>query len=500
MKRRTFFLGASAVAGLAALGGTRALIGSFVSAAPNLRQRQKLRMPSVLDAMNGRPVELTAMSGTTDFGTGATSDTLGYNGPNLGPLIRISNNAASEVKITNALPEPISVHWHGLAIDGPFDGGPHQPVAAGQVLVSRLETRQAPATAWYHSHINGATARQVHSGLAGPLLIEDGSDRDDGLPVTFGIDDFMLVLQDKRLDAAGRAVYSPTPADLLLGYRGDAIAINGQLDPYLNVPAGIVRLRILNASNARVFFLSFADGRPFFLVATEAGRLAAPIAMRQFRMSPAERLELLVDFSDGNPAMLQSLPDANAGMSIGPLRGLKTRLDQAFGAPFPVLELRPTSALRSGVTSIPATLSAAPGPRTRPIAARRVFSLDMTPGTGTAMEGMGIGVDMTIDGHPFDMARINLDAGLGTTEHWTITSSMMAHPFHIHGCRFQVLSEDGAPPRLESRGWKDVVIVRNRTELLVEFDNPAPRASPYMYHCHILEHEDAGMMGQFTVT
>jgi FtsP/CotA-like multicopper oxidase with cupredoxin domain len=120
-------------------------------------------------------------------------------------------------------------------------------------------------------------------------------------------------------------------------------------------------------------------------------------------------------------------------------------------------------------------------------------------GGESGREGMTMKVRMTINGQLFDMARSDFRVALGSSERWIVSTVMMAHPFHVHGCRFKVISEDGAPPRSENTGWKDVVGVEKQVELIAEFDNLADDSNPYMYHCHILEHEDAGMMGQFSV-
>lgn len=136
-----------------------------------------------------------------------------------------------------------------------------------------------------------------------------------------------------------------------------------------------------------------------------------------------------------------------------------------------------------------------------PVSQEREFELVMG---GGMMGGRGMGGGMmggfSINGRPFDHGRIDFTAKQGETEKWTVRSNMLAHPFHIHGTSFQVISENGSPPRPENKGWKDTVLVENEVELLVKFTKKAPESAPFMYHCHILEHEDAGMMGQFTVS
>ena len=498
MRRRTFLIGAAGAMGAAASVGASVLMNRFIGAAPRLAKRQKLKMPYLIDANKDGKVALAAMAGTFDFGTGVASQTLGYNGAYLGPAIRLAPNAEVPVTVENHLDELTTLHWHGLSIEGAYDGGPHQPIAPGGVWSTHIATRQAAALAWYHSHAHGRTAPQVHSGLAGVLLIDDGGDKDFGIPNSYGEDEFVLVLQDKRFDAFGRMRYDPSDDDALLGFRGDTIAVNGQIDPYLDVPPGLVRLRLLNASNARFFTFSFADGRPLTLIGTDAGRLAAPLPLDSLRMAPAERCDILVDFSNGSAVTLWSRPDSNSGMSLGPLREIKNTLNTGHFRSFPVLDFRPSSTMKSSFARIPSRLNPAPAQIDRPVSQTRHFTLDMSGGE-SGMEGMTMKVRMTINGQLLDMSRSDFRVALGSSERWIVSTVMMAHPFHVHGCRFKVISEDGAPPRSENSGWKDVVVVEKQVELIAEFDNPANDANPYMYHCHILEHEDAGMMGQFSV-
>jgi blue copper oxidase len=195
MKRRTLLVGGTALVGAAALGGVEVLRSTFVGATQTLSVRQKLTMPNVIDAQNAKRIDLVAGVGTTDFGTGVVSETAGFNGANLGPLLRIRSGIESPVFVSNQLSEIATVHWHGLLIDGAYDGGPHQPIESGKTWESVIKTTQSTSTAWYHSHVHGHTARQVYSGLAGMLFVDDGSDPDIGLPNTFGVDEFSISRQ-----------------------------------------------------------------------------------------------------------------------------------------------------------------------------------------------------------------------------------------------------------------------------------------------------------------
>jgi blue copper oxidase len=215
------------------------------------------------------------------------------------------------------------------------------------------------------------------------------------------------------------------------------------------------------------------------------------IAVTQLRISPAERFEVLVDFADGEAVALETGPDQEMGI-FG-------RLASDGSADYvPVVRFEPTTA-NPLVKEMPARLialaAASPGSAVR----RRQFIVN----SGICMNRTQAGehADMValtgINGQTFDMERIDVEAKLGTSEVWEVVSAGMAHPFHVHGALFRILSLAGAPPPPHLVGWKDVVLVEDRAELLVAFNRPATRDHPFMYHCHILEHEEAGLMGQY---
>jgi len=316
--------------------------------------------------------------------------------------------------------------------------------------------------------------------------------------------DLTLLLQDRRFSQDGKLLYANSMMDIMHGMTGETIVVNGQVGAVAAVPKAVVRLRLINGSNARIYSLFSSDDRPIHLIATDGGYLPAPVQLETLRLGPGERAEILVDFSDGNGMSLMSGGDPNAGMGgmMGKARGL---LDDITGSrQFEVLPFRVDERLAASVTRIPDAIGGnQPDLRTAEISKVRNFSLDMGMGGGMmGSGGMGRGMmsGMAINGQLFDMSAINERVRLGDTEKWVVSTSMLAHPFHIHGVSFQVFSENGREPRPESLGWKDTVVVDSQTELLVHFTKPASEETPFMYHCHILEHEDAGMMGQFTVS
>jgi blue copper oxidase len=261
--------------------------------------------------------------------------------------------------------------------------------------------------------------------------------------------------------------------DRMHGFTGNRMLVNGQAGATAVVAPGIVRLRLLNGSNARVYSLYFDDARPMHLVATDGGFLPDPVALSALNLSPGERAEILVDFRQAGSPVLMSDP----------------------AAPFGVLQFAKDDTLPTRITRLPSGLAGAPEDLTGTEVGTRQVSLDM--GMGGMMMGGG---GFAINGQPFDMGRIDFEVALGSVERWQIQSTMVAHAFHVHGVQFRVLTENGGPPRPENTGWKDTVLVPGVAEILARFEQRAERATPFMFHCHILEHEDAGMMGQFTVT
>lgn len=450
-----------------------------------------LPIPDVMDLAGGTMGELTAQLGKSQMLQGVSTETAGYSQAFSGPVIRVKRGETARLKLGNTIAEPVSVHWHGMHIEGAQDGGPHTPVLPNETLDAALDIDQPATTLWYHSHIMERTGAHVWYGLAGMLLVDDPDAADSGLPSTYGEDDLPLVVQDRIFGNGGAMVYTPRGPSLMHGYRGSEILVNGTIRPEASVPAGMVRLRLLNGSNARIYHFHFEDGRSFHQVGTDGGLLPEAAAMTVLTLGPAERAEIVVDFSDGATVRLLSGADTNAMMG-----GMMGGGANAGGA-FEIMQFAVNSGLTPKVTTPPAMLAGAPVPDFGEPMRRRSFRLDMMGGMMRMMGGGGGG--MTINGASMDMAVINEQATRGEAEIWQISASEMQHPFHVHGTSFQVISQNGVPVDAAKVGLKDVVLVNGTAEILIRFNRKADAAAPYMYHCHILEHEDAGMMGQFTV-
>ena len=497
MNRRRF-LGLSA----ASLAVAAPVIGQGFQAAAQPAARPRLAMPPLLDTRASGRLRLTALSGQTSILGGPPVATAGYNAGFMGPTI-VMQNGGLEVRLENTLHEPVTAHWHGMLVPGEHDGGPHRAVESGQTWRDDMQIGQRPNTAWYHSHPHGATARHLYAGLAGVIHQTDGRDDQRGLPSRYGIDDLTLIVQDRRFDASGRMVYIPESIDILNGFHGERILVNGQFDRIAAVPRGLVRLRLLNASNARIYNFHFNDRRPFHLIATDGGFLPQPVAMTYLRMAPAERAEILVDFADGPAPSLMSAS------------GLATKiLDFAVDERVQARFTRPPTALDADTPVLPQaemptrnfTLNMGGGSMGEFTPSPNVHSGHGSTAHPLIGSGPGgeLGVTMNdfgINGRVYDAARIDFQVRLGSYERWLIGGGGVGviHPFHIHGVHFRVISTAGARPGPEDSGWKDTCLVAGQIELVVRFERPAGPRAPFMYHCHILEHEDSGMMGQFSV-
>lgn len=459
---RRQFMHAAGAAGLAVAAGRVAA-----------QEDRPLPVPPLLDARAQHgAIALAAQEGRTELLAGQASATAGYNGAYLGPTLRV--HAGDDVRFTvaNRLREETTVHWHGLLVPSAVDGGPHNAIAPGATWRPTVPVRQPATTAWYHAHPHGRTGAQVYSGLAGMLIVTDAQEQALGLPSRYGVDDLPLVLQDKLFDREQRLVYPVNHMTAMHGLHGNVLLVNGAPQPVAQVPAGLVRLRLLNAGNARLFDIGFDDGRSFHWIAAEGGLLRAPVALERLSLASGQRAEILVDFSDGRPVRMLNLAQ-------GRQRAQSVMRFVPQGAP-------------ATAAPVPAQLAQWESRTAAQAARRRRIVLN---------SGMGMGGMHAIDGKPFDMARIDQRVRLGDVEIWEVSAGgmVMMHPFHMHGVHFEVLRRGGQEPVVEDQGRRDTVIVDEPVELLVHFTQPGSEQAPFMYHCHILEHEDAGMMGQFTV-
>ncbi|MEM7259197.1 MAG: multicopper oxidase domain-containing protein [Pseudomonadota bacterium] len=499
MDRREFIKTAGATAVLAASGNV------WTQNSP--RPLPLLPMTDLTGGIDGR-VPLALRPALHDFGNGAASDTFGINNNYLGPVLRTKQGQTLPFDVSNGIGDVTTLHWHGLHIPGNVDGGPHQEIATGDTWSPDVPIAQHASMNWFHSHTHGKTSQQTYKGLAGVLLIEDDASLSADLPGTYGVDDFTLVLQDKTFDQNGKMNYVLSAEVFEEGFIGDTLVVNGAIAPVAQtVPSGLVRLRILNACNARFLTLSMQNG-PVTVIASDGGFLSSPVETETVVMSPGERYEILADMSSTDTNSLVVDFGAPEGV-VGFLRGL---LQPDIGKQT-ALTLTRNAGQQGFDGSMPKTLANMDTPD-RSLATRtRSFSLTMdgggeqfavlaaTLGNVCGNVNMGGLSGMGINGQPMNMDRIDEEVKTGDTELWRINVDDELHPFHIHGCSFRILSQEGATPPAYAQGWKDMVHVQEGwSEVLMTFNYEATKDAPYMYHCHILEHEDCGMMGQFTVT
>ncbi len=509
--------------------------------------RPALPIPDLLTADASNRIQLIVKAGQSTF-AGKTATTWGYNGNVLGPAVKLNKGQAVSVDIHNQLAEETTLHWHGLEIPGEVDGGPQGVIPAGGKRSVTFTPAQRAATCWFHPHQHGKTGRQVAMGLAGLVLIEDDEIRKLLLPKQWGIDDVPVIIQDKQFSADGQINYQLDMMTAAVGWFGDTLLTNGAIYPQHAAPRGWLRLRLLNGCNARSLNIAASDNRPLYVIASDGGLLAEPVKVTELPMLMGERFEVLVDVSDGKAFDLVTLPVSQMGMAIAP-----------FDKPHPVMSIQPLLITASG--TLPDTLTTLPALPSLDGLTVRKLQLSMDPMLDMmgmqmlmqkygdqAMAGMDHGQmmghmnssnmshgnmghgkmnhgnmgsmkqgDMSnmkhggsfdfhnanrINGLPFDMNKPMFAATKGQHERWVISGQgdMMLHPFHIHGTQFRILSENGKAPAAHRAGWKDTVRVEGGvSEVLVKFDHDAPKEHAYMAHCHLLEHEDTGMMLGFTV-
>jgi blue copper oxidase len=454
-----------------------------VSTVGELSFEQRLRIPQLLEARaatDGRRVfDLTLQEGRSELLPGRPTETWGVNGSYLGPTLRAARGDELRMSVRNDLPDDTTLHWHGMHLPAASDGGPHQLIASGERWEPSWTLDQPAATLWYHPHPHGRTEDHVYRGVAGMFIVEDEQSRRLALPHDYGIDDIPLIIQDPRLSDEGELELSSGSLSQV-GRLGDSTLVNGTYDPYLPVSRRWVRFRLLNASNARVYDIGMADQRELLLIGGDGGLLAAPRRVRRVRLSPGDRTEIVARFRPGERAVLRSFePDLGADLFNERFSGGDDSFD--------LLQVRAASRLENGRRP-PDRLSGGGDlldPR-ESVRTRR-FELSATD---------------EIDDRSMDLQRIDHVMTRGTTEVWEVENTHSTpHNFHPHGVHFRVLEHAGAPPPPEISGLQDTVFVPpgETVRLVVRFGGYSDRNLPYMFHCHVLRHEDDGMMGQFVV-
>lgn len=443
-----------------------------------------LAIPATLSGTN---FNLTVADSSHHFFGANNTPTYGINGSYLGPTLIVNKDDSINIALTNNLTQSTTMHWHGMHVPASADGGPHTVVAAGATWNVGFKIRNEASTCWYHPHLHMNTGTQVYMGLAGMIIVKDTIEAQLNLPRTYGVDDFPVVLQDRSFNTNGTFIVEGL---------ADSMVVNGTMHPYLDAPAQVVRMRLLNGSNVRSYNLGFSDNRTFYVIAADGGLLAQPFATTRLQINGGERYEILVDLTNslGNTFQLVSYASQFATTEPGG-GGMANGAGPLNAVDFDIMQINVVAATASPVTTIPSSLITVTPWNPANANTIRYKTLD-----GNGM--FATMANFTINGLEFDMDVINDTIPLNNLEVWQFTNnSNIAHPMHIHDVTFYILSRNGnAPPQNES-GLKDVfyIMPNEVVQVIMLFDHYADTV-PYMYHCHNLVHEDNAMMAQFIVS
>jgi spore coat protein A, manganese oxidase len=380
------------------------------------------------------------------------------------------------------------VHLHGACAPPESDGYPEHWFVPGKSMLCHYPNRQDAATLWYHDHAMGINRLNIFAGLMGVFVIRDEVEAALNLPS--GKYDIPLVICDRTFDLEGQLYYpvSGTPgAPWITEFFGETMLVNGRVFPYLEVEPRKYRFRILNGANGRFFHLSLSNGQPFHQIGTDTGLLPSPVELRSLLLAPAERADIIVDFSayGGKPITLNS--DAFNIMQF--------RVSPA--------EAKDTSALPDRLRPVP------PTPQSEAVKTRSLTLMERDDRVGNAMV-------MLLNGTHWDMP-VTENPVIDTVEIWNLINlTDDAHPIHLHLVRFQILDRrrldtfayqnlkelkfrgPAIAPEPNEAGWKDTVRANPGmiTRIIVRFAGYTGR---YVWHCHLLEHEDNEMMRPYEV-
>lgn len=450
--RGAFLKGSGAFLALAAVGGT----GAWFTVGPGGRPAAAesglpLREPPSLPVSRTGGVaaaEITAAPVTASL-AGTNVEAKAYEGSVPAPTLRLRESERARVRFVNRLEEPTNLHLHGLHV-APETDAPFLHLGPGKEHDYEFDVPEGTAgTYWYHPHPHGSVEEQLGAGLAGALILEGPA---DSLPGIAGAEEHLISLK------ASSAL------------RGDPVLVNGQDRPVLAAEKATLRLRFLNANTVRYLRLAL-EGHPMSLIATDGGFIEKPVDMKELLLAPGERAEVLVRLKREGDFRLLDLPYETEN---GPGEG-------------------------TGEPLMTVSAPAKPEPAPLPKRLAEVPALDLSRAAATRRVTFGANApEETINGESFEMGRVDLRAEKGTLEVWEIeNASRKAHPFHIHSYPFQVLSRGGVPEPF--RAWRDVVnlppgkVVR----VAIPFSDFAGRT---VFHCHLADHEDDGMMSLLEVT
>lgn len=449
------------------------------------------------DTLSGTNFNLTIKDTFAQIvNSGNQTITGGINGKIWGPTMFINKGDVVHMNVTNKLNDSTTIHWHGMHLPAVMDGGPHQIIPPNTTWQPYWTVKNDAATYWYHPHLHEMTQEQITKGIGGLLIVRDAVESALSLPRKYGVDDIPLVLTDRDFSTSNQFTVVPY---------GDSLLTNMTLRAEYNVPAQVIRFRVLNGAIERSYNLGFSDGRTFYVITSDGGLLNAPVAKTKYIIHAGERVEILVNCSNQagnsvdlkayNSSLAQNVPGGDL-FPNGPFANYLARKD------FNILHLNIGAQTSNPITSIPtslATLTTIPSSNAN---VSRYLTISDTTISGIP------GATFLLNHKLFDINYNNYSVPLNNTEIWEISNSgNFGHPFHIHDVEFNILSVNGAAPDASQAGWKDVVFVPAKSggtasvvKFIAKFDDYADALHPFMYHCHIALHEDEGMMGQFVVT
>jgi spore coat protein A len=450
---------------------------------PILPFRRPLNIPPEIVA-GGSPIDITMDETTADIIPGRETPVWAYNGSYPGPTIRAragDDAATTTVVQTNQLQEAMSVHLHGAHVVPTSDGHPNDLIQPGGNKTYVYPNTQLPATLWYHDHAVDVTGPHVYMGLAGFYITSD--DFEDALGLPSGSNDIPLLIQDRLFNRNGSFAYPRTDDAINRGVIGDRILVNGVIQPFLQVARRKVRFRLLNGSNSRIYDFRLSNGQPLIQIGSDGGLLPVAVPRSVIRLGPSERADVVIDFTDLANGTSIFLRNTNRMLPLSrdraPREILRFDVNGAQTVTPPIATLRP---------HLPVT-----GGNTRNFQLSRVFQPDGRP-------------TWLINGETYNPASIIADNVVNnSTEVWRFqNNSNLTHPMHIHLVQFKIVDIGGVPPLLGDDGWKDTVNVPPFTNVGVRmrfgvWNAGAGPTGTYVFHCHVLEHEDHAMMAQFSV-
>ncbi len=469
----------------------------FLFSSVLLCAQQPLKIPPTLSGTN---FNLNLQTDTVGFFAGPSTNTFGVNGNILGPTLIFEKDSFVNITVNNFIADTTTIHWHGMHISPENDGGPHSKILPNATWNPSFTIMDKAATYWYHPHLHMKTNPHVTKGLAGMIIVKDAEEAALNLPRTYGVDDFPLILQSKAFDASNQ---------IMPQSHADSISmVNATINPFLDAPAQIVRLRILNGSSNRTYLLGFSNNMAFDQIASDGGLLAAPVNLTRLRLTPGERVEILVNLI-GMQSQTVNLVNYCQELPIGLYGAQYPAMNQSTTLPdypnnplnlvnYNMLQINVVAQTGSPVVTIPGTLATV----TPLLEINSNMSRTIT--FGTAFPGpLFLQMPFLMNGLQFDMNAINEYVPLNNIEVWELNNNTQtSHPFHIHDVQFYILDRDGNAPPLNEQGRKDVVLVApfETVRFIAQFSDFESDTVPYMYHCHMLPHEDMGMMGQFIVS